>query len=217
MKRKAAVYGILFILLFGLMLISEADASERVNGFADVLREKGVSPVLVSGLISMIPIFELRGGIPVGIALFRLNPIPVYAVCVVFNLIPVLPILLLLNPLMKLLAKVPLFSGFFGFLSARAGRKMQLIEKYEELGLLLFVAVPLPVTGAWTGSLVAAIMQLPVLTSFLFIALGIMTAGVVVTLLTLLGVYGIIGAAGIILAAAVLYILKMKKSLRETE
>jgi len=211
MRKRAAIFGILFI-LFGLLLVPETNASDRANSFADGLSEKGVSPLLVSGLISMIPVFELRGGIPVGIALFGLNPIPVYFVCVVFNLIPVLPILLLLNPLMKFLSKTPLFSGLFRFLSIRVKKRKQIIERYEELGLLLFVAVPLPVTGAWTGSLVAAVMQLPVLVSFLFIAAGVMIAGIVVTLLTLLGTYGIIGASVIILTAIIVYLLKMKKS-----
>jgi len=200
MRKRAAIFGILFI-LFGLLLVPETNASDRANSFADGLSEKGVSPLLVSGLISMIPVFELRGGIPVGIALFGLNPIPVYFVCVVFNLIPVLPILLLLNPLMKFLSKTPLFSGLFRFLSIRVKKRKQIIERYED-----------PVTGAWTGSLVAAVMQLPVLVSFLFIAAGVMIAGIVVTLLTLLGTYGIIGASVIILTAIIVYLLKMKKS-----
>ncbi len=213
MEKLMTICGIVFLLLFACSLFQETQASERANSFADSLREGGVSPLLVSGLISMIPIFELRGGIPVGIALFGLKPLSVYLVCVVFNIIPVLPILFLLNPVMKLLANIRLFSGMFKFLEARVSRRRQLIEKYKELGLLLFVAIPLPVTGAWTGSLVAAVMRLPVFPSLLFIAIGVLSAGIIVTLLTLLGVYGIIGASVLILTAVILYILKMKKAL----
>jgi len=213
MKRQAVIFGITLLLLFGGSLLQEARASERADSVADSLRERGVSPLLVSGLISMIPVFELRGGIPVGIALFRLNPLQVYLVCIVFNILPVLPVLLLLNPIMKLLANVRFFSGIFRFLETRVSRRKKLIEKYKELGLLLFVAIPLPITGAWTGSLIAAVMRLPIPGSLLYIALGVLSAGIIVTLLTLLGVYGIIGASVIILTAIILYIIKMKKAL----
>ncbi len=211
-KKNVLILVIVFLLLFVGLLFQEAYASERANSFAESLRERGVSPLLVSGLISMIPVFELRGGIPVGIALFRLSPLSVYLVCILFNLIPVLPILLFLNPVMRLLLNRRLFPRLFGFLETRVKKRKQLIDRYKEFGLFLFVAVPLPITGAWTGSLVAAAMRLPVMPSFFFILLGVLSAGVIVTLLTLLGIYGLIGASVIIIASIVLYILKMKKA-----
>jgi uncharacterized membrane protein len=164
----------------------------------------------------MIPIFELRGGIPVGIALFRLNPLSVYFTCVVFNLLPVLPILLLLNPLRKLLEKVPPFRGLFRFLQNKAERNSELVERYEEMGLALFVGIPLPITGAWTGSVIAEILNLRVMKSFLFITLGVCLAGVIVTVLTLLRLYGLIIALGIILAFAVVYILRIRNRMRRS-
>jgi uncharacterized membrane protein len=181
---------------------------------ADSLRGRGLSPLLVAGLISMIPIFELRGGIPVGIALFDLNPVAVYFTCVLFNLIPVLPVLLLLNPLRRLLGKIPPFRGLFRFLQRKAEKNQRLIERYEEIGLTLFVGVPLPVTGAWTGSIVAEILGLRVMKSFLFITLGVVLAGIIVTILTMLRTYGIIIAAVILLTFLIVYIVRVRKGLK---
>jgi uncharacterized membrane protein len=206
------LWGLVCLVLFVSVLPHEAPASERALRFAETLQQRGISPLFVSGLISMIPVFELRGGIPVGIALFDLNPVRVYLVCVLFNLIPVLPILFFLNPIMKLLVHRGLFPRFFRFLEARVSKRKKLIDTYKEFGLFLFVAVPLPITGAWTGSLLAAIMRLSILPSFLFIGLGVLGAGVIVTILTMLGVYGLVGASLILLAAITLYIFRMKKA-----
>jgi uncharacterized membrane protein len=189
-------------------------ASRDAGAVADNLRERGIPPLLVTGLISMIPIFELRGGIPVGIALFKLHPVAVYFTCLFFNLIPVLPILLLLNPLRRLLARVPPFRGLFRFLDKKAAANRGLVERYEEVGLTLFVGVPLPVTGAWTGSLVAEIMGLRVMKSFLFIALGVALAGIVVTMLTMLRIYGLVGAAVILLTFLAIYIVRARRDLK---
>ena len=205
---------LIILLLFSLalsptMLLASRDA----GAVADSLRERGIPPLLVTGLISMIPIFELRGGIPVGIALFKLHPVAVYFTCLLFNLIPVLPILLLLNPLRRLLSRVPPFRGLFRFLDKKAASNRRLIERYEEIGLTLFVGVPLPVTGAWTGSIVAEIMGLRVMKSFLFIALGVALAGIIVTMLTLLRIWGLVGAVVILLAFLIVYIVRARRDL----
>jgi uncharacterized membrane protein len=189
-------------------------AARDAGSVADSLRERGIPPLLVTGLISMIPIFELRGGIPVGIALFKLHPVTVYFTCVVFNLIPVLPILLLLNPLRRLLSRVPPFRGLFRYLERKAARNKRLIERYEEIGLTLFVAIPLPVTGAWTGSIIAEVMGLKVMKSFLSITLGVALAGIIVTMLTLLRIYGLVGALAILLTFLIVYIIRARRDLR---
>ncbi|MFW6138434.1 MAG: COG2426 family protein [Spirochaetota bacterium] len=184
----------------------------RAKQVARDLEQKGVSPILATGLISMLPIFELRGSIPVGIAVFKQPPLQVYTTAVVFNLIPVLPILLLLNPVRKVLGKTRLFRGVFHFLDRKAHQNKKLVEKYQEYGLMLFVSIPLPVTGAWTGSLVAVLMGLNPAKSFLFISLGVFTAGVVVSLLTLLGMWGAAAAACILLVFLWVYIASILKT-----
>jgi uncharacterized membrane protein len=208
----ALVFALFVVLLIAspTLLLAARDA----GSVADSLRERGIPPLLVTGLISMIPIFELRGGIPVGIALFKLHPVTVYFTCVVFNLIPVLPILLLLNPLRRLLSRVPPFRGLFRYLERKAARNKRLIERYEEIGLTLFVAIPLPVTGAWTGSIIAEVMGLKVMKSFLSITLGVALAGIIVTMLTLLRIYGLVGALAILLTFLIVYIIRARRDLR---
>jgi len=208
----ALVFALFVVLLIAspTLLLAARDA----GSVADSLRERGIPPLLVTGLISMIPIFELRGGIPVGIALFKLHPVTVYFTCVVFNLIPVLPILLLLNPLRRLLSRVPPFRGLFRYLERKAARNKRLIERYEEIGLTLFVAIPLPVTGAWTGSIIAEVMGLKVMKSFLSITLGVALAGIIVTMLTLLRIYGLVGALAILLTFLIVYIIRAHRDLR---
>ncbi len=196
------------IMLLTLAPLFPAFGAERAVSAARFLKEKGVSPLLISGLISTVPIFELRGGIPVGIALLGLNPFIVYPVAVCFNLIPVFPVLLLLNPIRRALENRSLFHSFFRWLDRRAEKNRALVQKYQEVGLMLFVAIPLPVTGAWTGSLLSVVMGLRSGKSFLFIASGVGIAGVIVTLLTLLKKTGIIIAVGFFAAFCAVYVIK---------
>jgi uncharacterized membrane protein len=193
---------------FTLFPLFSALGAEHAASAARTLEERGISPLLISGLISTVPIFELRGGIPVGIALFELNPFLVYPVAVCFNLVPVLPVLLLLNPIRRLLENRPVFRSFFVAVDKKAGKNRNLMHKYKEVGLMLFVAVPLPVTGAWTGSLVSAVMGLRPLKSFFFIACGVGIAGVIVTLLTVLKKTGALIAVLFFASFCAVYIAK---------
>jgi uncharacterized membrane protein len=209
-KKTIIILALLIFLLIPVIL----PGSDRAVDFARRLQERGFPSILVPGFLSLLPIFELRGGIPVGVALLGLHPLSVYLICVLFNVLPVLPILLLLGPLRRALHDVPPFRGFFRFLDRKAEKKRRTIERYEEVGLILFVGIPLPVTGAWTGSLVAAVMGLRVLPSLLFIFLGVLLAGAVVMALTLLRIYGLV-IAGVLLAAFLgVYVVKLKRGLR---
>jgi uncharacterized membrane protein len=212
LEKKALL--IILLLIASCALLSPAFCSEKAIDTARSLEKRGVNPLLVTGLISMLPIFELRGGIPIGIALLKQHPALVYMVSVVFNVIPIFPILLFLNPLRRLLEKLPIFYGFFRFLSRRAEKNRALVERYEEIGLMFFVAIPLPVTGAWTGSLVAVLMGLKIGKSFLFILGGVLIAGIIVTFLTLLETLGIIIAAALLSIFALVYILKLLQAKR---
>ena len=148
---------------------------------------------LVTVLIAMLPIAELRGAIPWALA----SP-PVggglgwqeaYVYAVIGNFLPVIPLLLLLEPLSSKLRRYGIFDRFFGWLFARTRRRGKLIERYEALGLVLFVGIPLPVTGAWTGSVAAFLFGVPLKWALPAIVVGILLAGVVVTLASL----GVIG------------------------
>ena len=139
---------------------------------------------------SMLPIIELRGAIPMGFA-FGLPWWQSYLISVVGNLLPVPFILLFINVVIKWMAKskVKFFNKVANFLLERVEKKRDRIEKYSFWGLCIFIALPLPVTGAWTGSLVAAVIGMKPWKAFLSALLGVLIAGTIVTLI----VYGGIG------------------------
>jgi uncharacterized membrane protein len=106
---------------------------------------------------------------------------------IVGNLLPVPFILLFLNAVTKWLSKIAFFNRILSWLFERTRRRGKIIEKYERIGLVLFVAIPLPVTGAWTGSLAAVLFGLKFRHALLSIFAGVFIAGVIVTSLSLLG------------------------------
>ena len=162
---------------------------------------KGISPELAVFLTSMLPIIELRGALPMAINLFQITWPKAFLISFLGNLVPVPFILWLLGPVVKILSRIKPLGKFFEWLFERTRRRgNKLIEKYEEIGLLAFVAIPLPMTGAWTGSLIAFLFGLDFRKSLLIIALGVFIAGVIVTCLCLLGWLGaIIAGVGFIL------------------
>ncbi len=171
----------------------------------------GLPRELVIPLIATLPIVELRGAIPVGINLFGMRDrwLLVYVLAVAGNMVPVPLILLLLGPLSRALMRYRLGRVFFEWLFARTRRKSASIEKYETLGLTLFVAIPLPVTGGWTGAMAAFMMGMRFRHAMWSILLGVMIAGVIVTTLSLLGWIGAIIAFVVLGAMAVTGLLQM--------
>lgn len=170
---------------------------------AEALRAKGVSRNLTIVAISTLPIVELRGAVPVGHILLpdtdkstrigrddlgRSGRIFFWAV--LGNMLPVPFILLLLGPVSKLCMNVSIGKKFFDWLFARTRRKTAALEKYEVWGLAIFVAIPLPATGAWTGAAAGWLLGLDFWRSLLSIFLGVMAAGVIMTALSLLGWLG---------------------------
>ncbi|MCQ2436450.1 MAG: small multi-drug export protein [Clostridia bacterium] len=139
-------------------------------------------------LCSMIPIIELRGSIPLG-AVLGLPWYTNYVVSVVGNMIPVPFILLLIRGVIKWMKTTRLFSRFALWLESRAAKNQSKLEKGVFLGLFLFVAIPLPGTGAWTGSLIAALCGVKFKNAILAILFGVLAAGVIMTLAS----YGVIG------------------------
>ncbi len=151
-----------------------------------------VTPPITVFVISMLPIIELRGAIPVGINHFNLSPILVFLLSVTGNMVPIFFILLFFKWVTKIAERIPLLKKFLSWLIERTKKRSQVIEKYEEIGLIFFVAIPLPVTGAWTGSLAAYLLGLDFWKSILCILLGVLFAGLIVTSLSILGWLGAI-------------------------
>ena len=130
---------------------------------------------------AMIPIIELRGAIPLGIG-FGLNPWIVYLLAVLGNMLPVPLVLFFIEKFIEWCARsnVKFLNKFGSFLLRKAEKNREKIEKFGFFGVCLFVTIPLPVTGAWTGSLVAAIIHMKWWKAALSCLLGVMIAGVIV-------------------------------------
>ena len=155
------------------------------------------------------PIVELRGAIPFAIKELDIGWQLAFLVAFAGNLLPVPFLLLFLDPLYRLLSRVRLFRTILDWIFERARRRGRIIEKYERIGLVLFVAVPLPVTGAWTGSIAASLLGLSLRRAFPSIALGVLIAGVIVTTFTLMGWTGAIIAAVSLFVLAILGLRKI--------
>ena len=135
---------------------------------------------LVIFIISMIPILELRGGLlAAGPAFLDVEMWRAIPICIVGNLIPVPFILLFITAIFNWLKKTKLFRPMVEKLESRAMNKKDQIEKYEFWGLLLFVGIPLPGTGAWTGSLIAALLGIKFKKAFPAVVIGICMATVI--------------------------------------
>ncbi len=138
-------------------------------------------------LTAALPISELRGAIPLG--LFLGEPLwRVFLIAVIGNLLPIIPIYFLLEPVSNRLRKIPVFERFFAWLFERTRRKSDLIEKYEFWGLLIFVGIPLPMTGAWTGCMAASLLKMRFKTAFWSVAGGVLMAAAIVTALSVSGI-----------------------------
>ena len=134
--------------------------------------------------IAAVPVVELRGAIPAGVAL-GLEPQLACGAAIVGNLLPVPFIILLVRQVFDLLRKHPFFAPKIDAMERRAHLKGSLVRKYRLLGLTLFVAIPLPGTGAWTGALVAAFLNIRLRNALPAITLGVLIAGGLVTLMTM--------------------------------
>lgn len=179
--------GLLLLLLFIVMLMPELSASEIANRTVEWLRGYGLSPLMIVLLISMLPIIELRGAIPVGILLFRLPWPEVVLVSIIGNMIPIPLILLFMEEFFILLSRWRAGKRFTDWLFARTRRKGKVVERYEAIGLTIFVGIPLPGTGGWTGAFAANIFGIKFWNSMLYVFLGVLIAAVIVTSLTLTG------------------------------
>lgn len=137
--------------------------------------------LILTFLISMVPVVELRGGIPFGFA-HDLNPWLVYIASVLGNMLPVPFILLFIRKIFKWMKRYPRLERIATRLETRATKKSKTVQKYEFVGLCILVAIPLPGTGGWTGALVAALMEMRLKRAIPAIFIGILIAGLLVTL-----------------------------------
>lgn len=136
--------------------------------------------------ISMLPVSELRGAIPMAVGVYGMPIYSAFLLAILGNIIPVIFILWLLKSVSNfLMHKSYFFNRFFTWLFERTRiRHSKKFKKFEEFALILLVAIPLPFTGAWTGSLAAFVFGIPIKKAFPLICIGVLIAGVVVSLAT---------------------------------
>ena len=140
----------------------------------------GVNHEFAVFIVSMLPIIELRGAIPFGISL-GLDWWIVFALSVLGNILPVPFIIMFFRPIIDYLENTKLFGKFASKIKNRTKSKVSDVTKYKMFGLFLFVAIPLPGTGAWTGAAIAAIMKMRIKHSLPAILVGVLCAGVIMT------------------------------------
>lgn len=153
--------------------------------FVELFRDK-IPNELIIFVISMIPILELRGGM-IAASLLKVELLPAFFICYIGNIIPIPFILLFIRKIFQFLRDKKGFSKIIEKLEVRSMRKSEKVQRWRDWGLLVFVAVPLPGTGGWTGALIAALMDMRIKKSFPIIAAGVLIAGVIMAVLT----YGI--------------------------
>lgn len=162
--------------------------SGLVTWFMENLAGK-ISKEMIVFIISMVPILELRGGL-LASSVLNIPIVKAIWICVIGNIIPVPFILLLITQVFNWMKKWKIFRPMVEKLENKAMGKSEQIEKYEFWGLVLFVGIPLPGTGAWTGSLIAALLGVKFRKAFPAVMLGIVLATIIMSIVS----YGLLGA-----------------------
>ncbi len=143
-----------------------------------------IGKIIITFLWSMVPVIELRGAIPIGVG----QGLPYWlavTVSILGNLVPVPFIILFIRKIFELMRRwLPKLDGLVSKLEKRAEEKSDIVQKYAFWGLFVLVAIPLPGTGAWTGALVAAMLDMRLRRAFPAIVLGVLGAATIVTFVT---------------------------------
>lgn len=157
-----------------------------VNFFINLF--SGLNKDVVIFIISLMPILELRGGM-LAASLLHVDFLRALSICIIGNLLPIPFILIFLEKVLELFEKWSVTSKVVKWLEKKVDNKRSQIDKYGYLGLVLFVGIPLPGTGAWTGTLVAIMLGLDKKKSFICILIGVLMASVIMSILS----YGVLG------------------------
>ena len=160
-----------------------------INIFSGLISMKFGKELIVF-IISLLPLLELRGGL-IAASLLQLNPLTGYIVSIIGNIIPVPFILLFINKILEWMrnSKVKWLNKVAKWLDKKANKNKSKIEKYGYFGLVLFVGIPLPGTGAWTGCLAASVLEMDKKKSFFSVMLGVLMASIIMMIIS----YGILG------------------------
>ncbi len=160
-------------------------AEQLATFFVELFKDK-IPPELTIFVISLMPILELRGGM-IAARLLEVSFFKAFAICFIGNMLPIPFILLFIQKIFEWLRRFKFFEKIIVRLEAKTDRNKDKVLRYKSWGLLLFVAIPLPGTGGWTGALMAALLGIDFKRSLPIITLGVLIAGAIMSLIT----YGI--------------------------
>ena len=162
--------------------------SEQLAEYLVELFSGKISEELIVFVISLLPVLELRGGL-IAAKLLGMDFSKAFAICFIGNILPVPFILLFIRYIFNFLKRFRPFAKIIDGLERRTRAKGEKVKKYQEWGLLAFVAIPLPGTGAWTGALLADVFDLRIKKAFPIICLGVLIAGIIMSIVS----YGLLG------------------------
>uniref|UniRef100_A0A7S1TLL8 Small multi-drug export protein n=1 Tax=Erythrolobus australicus TaxID=1077150 RepID=A0A7S1TLL8_9RHOD len=192
-------------------VVAASSAGNHIgHRIANALRSLGFHDVIVLAVLSALPVVELRGGIPVGFWMGNMHPLQILVICIIGNCFPIALLMVCLRS--RLIERI-----LAPFLDRARSHIGDLSQKRSPLAALaVFVGVPFPGTGAWTGAFIAHVLALPLLPSFLAICAGVCMSGLIMTALCLLGLYGAIAAAVVVFGAALVWLTRAVSASPET-
>ena len=165
--------------------------SEQIAEFLVNALSGKISSEIIAFIVSTLPILELRGGL-IAAKLMDINFIKAFIICYIGNMLPMPFILLFIRKIFDFLKKYEKTNRLINKLEVRSLRKADNVKKYRLWGLFIFVAIPLPGTGAWTGALIADLFDIRIKHSLPVIAAGVLVAGLIVSALSY-GLFGVLG------------------------
>ena len=161
----------------------ELTFNEIIQNFMDLIS----NPYLVLFLLSMMPITELRLTIPIGILLFKLNIFVVFVICVTSNMLIGFLLIYTVSVIIGFAQRFSWLNSILSRVILRSKGKIDAYSSFKRYALVMFVGIPLPGTGAWTGSLVAHVLDLKKSDALFSVALGVILSGVIMTILSATG------------------------------
>lgn len=157
-------------------------AESLAQTLVELFQDK-IPPELTAFLISLLPILECRGGM-IAARLLQIPFLKAFAICYVGNMLPIPFIILFIKKIFEFLRQFSFFEKIITRLEAKTERNKDKVLRYKSWGLLIFVAIPLPGTGGWTGALMAALLDIDIKRSLPIIALGVFIAGLIMSMIT---------------------------------
>lgn len=155
-----------------------------IQTFCAWLTSTFAGKIIASFFVSMLPLVELRGGIPIAVGL-GLSPRVALPVCILANILPIPIIILFVRKIFAVIRNwSPRFERLVSKLEAKGYKHKDMVDKYAAAGLFVLTAIPLPGTGAWTASLLAALLDMRLARAFPAIALGVVAAGILIAFLS---------------------------------